>query len=108
MGITGIHAIPMMIICMLQGTLCDTGLPCTFYGENICSVCTYIQKRFHSFFTLNPTISQKVNPLKTGSNFGLMSSFLKPQISWGGGLFDAEVPAVSVHKKPRTHIFAIF
>ena len=33
MGITGIHAIPMMITCMLQGTLCDTGIPCTFYGE---------------------------------------------------------------------------
>ena len=28
----------MMITCMLQGTLCDTGIPCTFYGENICSV----------------------------------------------------------------------
>ena len=37
MGITGIHAIPMMITCMLQGTLCDTGIPRTFYGENICS-----------------------------------------------------------------------
>jgi uncharacterized membrane protein len=33
----GIHAIPMMITCILQGTLCDTGIPCTFYGENICS-----------------------------------------------------------------------
>ena len=38
MGITGIHAIPMMITYMLQGTLCDTGIPRTFYGENICSV----------------------------------------------------------------------
>ena len=38
MGITVIHAIPMMITCMLQGTLCDTGIPCPFYGENICSV----------------------------------------------------------------------
>ena len=26
MGIMGIHAIPMMITCMLQGTLCDTGI----------------------------------------------------------------------------------
>ena len=44
MGITGIHAIPMMITCMLQGTLCDTGIPCTFYGENICSVpCLQLQ-----------------------------------------------------------------
>ena len=40
MGITGLHAIPMMITCMLQGTLCDTGIPCTFYGENILQ-CTY-------------------------------------------------------------------
>ena len=37
MGITGIPAIPMMITCMLQGTLCDTGIPCTFYGGNVCS-----------------------------------------------------------------------
>ena len=43
MGITGIHAIPMMITYMLQGTLCDTGIPCTFYGENICSVFTSIE-----------------------------------------------------------------
>ena len=27
-----------MITCMLQATLCDTGIPCTFYGENVCSV----------------------------------------------------------------------
>ena len=45
MGITGIHAIPMMITCMLQGTLCDTGIPCTFYGENICSV---YRSKFHT------------------------------------------------------------
>ena len=32
------HVIPMIITCMLQGTLCDTGIPCTFYGGNICSV----------------------------------------------------------------------
>ena len=68
----------------------------------------YIQKRFHFIFTLNPTISHKVNPLKTGNNFDLMSSFLKPQISLGGGLPDAELPAVSVHKKPQAYIFAIF
>ena len=28
----------MMITCILQGTLCDTGIPCTLYGGNICSV----------------------------------------------------------------------
>ena len=38
MEISGMHITPMMITCMLQGTLCDTGIPCTFYGENICSV----------------------------------------------------------------------
>ena len=32
------HVIPMIITCMLQGTLCDTGIPRTFYGGNICSV----------------------------------------------------------------------
>ena len=30
--------IPIPITCILQGTLCDTGIPYTFYGENICSV----------------------------------------------------------------------
>ena len=38
MGITGIHAIPVTITCTLQGTLCNTGIPCTFYGGNICNV----------------------------------------------------------------------
>ena len=41
-GLQGILAIPMLIKCMLQGTLCDTGIPCTFYGENICSVLEFI------------------------------------------------------------------
>ena len=38
MGIMGIHAIPMMITCMLQGTLCDTGIPCTFYVHSVLDV----------------------------------------------------------------------
>ena len=38
MGISGIPEIPMIITCLLQGTLCDTGIPCTFYGGKICSV----------------------------------------------------------------------
>ena len=37
MGISGIPTIPMIITCLLQGTLCDTGIPCTFYGGKICS-----------------------------------------------------------------------
>jgi hypothetical protein len=38
MGISGILAIPMIITCLLQGTLCDTGIPHTFYGGKFCSV----------------------------------------------------------------------
>ena len=38
MGISGIPAILMIITCLLQGTLCNMGIPCTFYGEKICSV----------------------------------------------------------------------
>ena len=43
MGISDMHVIPMIITCMLQGTLCDTGIPCTFYGGNICSVGIYVK-----------------------------------------------------------------
>ena len=32
------HVIPMIITCMLQGTPCDTGFPCTLYGEIFCSL----------------------------------------------------------------------
>ena len=38
MGISGIPAIPMIITCLLQGILCDKGIPRTFYGGKICSV----------------------------------------------------------------------
>ena len=38
MGISDIHVFRITITCLLQGTLCDTGIPCTLYGENICSV----------------------------------------------------------------------
>ena len=31
------HAIPIIFMCILQGTFFDTGIP-HFYGENICSV----------------------------------------------------------------------
>ena len=43
MGISAMHVIPMIITCMLQGTLCDTGIPRTFYGGNICSVATFLR-----------------------------------------------------------------
>ena len=33
-----VYVIPMMITCILQGTLCDPGIPRTFYGGKICSV----------------------------------------------------------------------
>ena len=38
MGISGIPVIPMIITCLLQGTLCDMGIPRTFYGGKICGV----------------------------------------------------------------------
>ena len=36
--------IPVTITCTLQGTLCDTGIPHTFYGQNICSVLLNVSK----------------------------------------------------------------
>ena len=56
MGISGIPAIPMIITCLLQGILCDTGIPRTFYGGNICSAQMEIQEKlgvmqFKIFFT---------------------------------------------------------
>ena len=45
MGIAGIPAIRMIITCLLQGTLCDTGIPRTFYGGKICSVVFFIEKK---------------------------------------------------------------
>ena len=41
--------IPDIITCMLQGTRCDTGIPNTFYGENICSVGTKMANKFNNF-----------------------------------------------------------
>ena len=38
MGISGIHVIPVIITCILQGMFCNTGIPRTFYGGKICSV----------------------------------------------------------------------
>ena len=37
-GISGIHVIPVIITCTLQGMICNTGIPRTFYGGKICSV----------------------------------------------------------------------
>ena len=37
-GISGVHVIPVIITCTLQGMFCDTGIPRTFYGGKICSV----------------------------------------------------------------------
>ena len=36
-------------MCILQGTFCDTGIPCTFYGGDICSVPFFLdsQKYFY-------------------------------------------------------------
>ena len=39
--ISGVHVIPIIITCTLQGMFCDTGIPLTFYGGKICSVQLY-------------------------------------------------------------------
>ena len=66
MGITGIHAIPMMITYMLQGTLCDTGIPRTFYGENICSVdMKNVVKSSKHFFGYFNTLETHSVPLRS-------------------------------------------
>ena len=50
MGISGIPTIPMIITSLLQGTLCDTGIPRTFYVGKICSV--YIFKLQNYIFAI--------------------------------------------------------
>ena len=57
-GITGIHTIPIIFMCILQGIFCDTGIPCTFYGGNICSVAYLWQFTF--FFLCNPDCSKRL------------------------------------------------
>ena len=56
MGISCILAIPMIITCLLQGILCDTGIPRTFHGGKICSVeASNTSKQFlsdHKFWIL--------------------------------------------------------
>ena len=37
-------------MCVLQGTFCDTGIPCTFYGGNVCSVPAMVQCSFWTNF----------------------------------------------------------
>ena len=37
-GISGVHVIPVIITCTLQGTFCNPGIPCFFHGGKICSV----------------------------------------------------------------------
>ena len=48
MGISGIPVIPMIITRLLQGTLCDTGIPRTFYGGKICSVHSFFSMKLHN------------------------------------------------------------
>ena len=58
MGISGIPAIPMIITCLLQGILCDTGIPRTFYGGKICSVVPPQERgQKQTFFTPSPSSS---------------------------------------------------
>ena len=37
-GISGVHVIPGIITCTLQGRFCDTGIPRIFHGGKICIV----------------------------------------------------------------------
>ena len=39
-GISGVHVIPVIITCTLQGMFCDTGIPALFMGKNL--QCTYL------------------------------------------------------------------
>ena len=55
------HVIPIIITCILQGTLCNTGIPRTFYGGKICSVLLkyfgskiYINTYICDFFFISP------------------------------------------------------
>ena len=86
MGITGIHAIPVIITCTLQGALCDTGIPCTFYGEKICSVSileksSFWKKNLETPWKKIPILKyEKINEYKIRQIFGqkLARSLLKP------------------------------
>jgi hypothetical protein len=82
MWIAGINAIPMMITCMLQGTFCNTGIPRTFYGGNICSVDT---KSLLKSFKFQTQISYENIPFKQfkpivplSFSFVLQSPFFSP------------------------------
>ena len=55
----GVHVIPVIVTCTLQGMFCDMGIPRTFYGGKICSVARdinwekilFVTKDFFSCFT---------------------------------------------------------
>ena len=64
MGISGIPAIPMIITCLLQGILCDTGIPRTFYGGKICSVVIVWRSLFETEITSLKGISLKEISMK--------------------------------------------
>ena len=66
------HVIPMIVTCMLQGTLCDTGIPRTFYGGNICSVvfARYVRKK------INPLYQSLANELNSATMHYLATNFI--------------------------------
>ena len=57
-GIAGIHAIPIIFMCILQGTFCDTGIHHNFYGENICSVDIKFEKNDFNYLSRLLFLSQ--------------------------------------------------
>ena len=52
-GISGVHVIPMIITCTLQGMLCDMGIPRIFYGGKICSVAIGLVFKIIQQYTFN-------------------------------------------------------
>ena len=73
-------------MCILQGTYCDTGIPCTFYGEKICSVSileksSFWKKNLETPWKKIPILKyEKINKYKIRQIFGqkLARSLLKP------------------------------
>ena len=61
------NVIPVIITCTLQGIFCNTGIPRTFYGGKICSVCIYAtSKTFLPHHLCGPscTLLECYNPIR--------------------------------------------
>ena len=92
MGITGIHAIPMMITCMLQGTFCDTGIARTFCGEKICSVVLQIRVT---------TLSYTIEANRFSSGINKNGTQLSKWLKLSSLCYPSAPRSLGVSKKPR-------